>query len=77
MLKMSVKEKHTTSLTPFNWKDCDAPELRNHGFILPEEATDFSPLQGVQIGSWGPTTLLINGYWGSWGKNLPLTSDRY
>jgi hypothetical protein len=32
-LKTSVKEKHTSSLTPFNWKDCNAPELRNHGFI--------------------------------------------
>jgi hypothetical protein len=31
MLKMSVKEKLMTFLTPFNWKDYDAPEPRNCG----------------------------------------------
>lgn len=46
MLKMSVKEKHTTSLTPFNWKECGAPGLRNHGFITRRGNRFFSSAKG-------------------------------
>lgn len=49
---MSVKEKQTTTLTPFNWKDCDAPELRNHGFITKRGKRFFSSLAyGAHPGS--------------------------
>jgi hypothetical protein len=69
MLKMSVKEKHTTSLTPFSWKECNAPKLRNHGSITRRGNRFFSSVRGSD---WlmGPTQAPNQWVLGQMGQEL-------
>jgi hypothetical protein len=64
MLKISIREKHITSLTQFNWKDYNAPGPTNHSFITSRGKT-FSLLQRVQTGSGAHPGSYSVGTWGS------------
>ena len=76
MLQMSVTDEHTTFLTPFKWKDCDAPELRNHGLITRRGNRFFSSAKGSD---WlmGPTQApnqWVLGQFGQEAYHSPLTT---
>lgn len=73
---MSVKEKYINSLTPFNWKDYDAPELRKSWFHYQKGQQIFLFAKGFTLacGAYPGSLSVYTGTVGQEAYHPPLTT---